>query len=159
MNIAGSLSTAAAEVPYDRAMDSLIEPSSLNGLQPDRISISNINLSLGSGAARVHILKDVSLRVAPGEAIGLIGPSGSGKSTLLMVMAGLERPDSGQVVVNGTLFNDLDEDALDHDLLLNKEIQSMFSDLMIAKEKRYRFLSNKRSFTKSELDRQSLLIN
>ncbi|SHG39328.1 ABC transporter ATP-binding protein [Bradyrhizobium erythrophlei] len=93
-------------------MDSLIEPSSLAGLESDTISISNVNLSLGSGAARVHILKDISLRVAPGEAIGLIGPSGSGKSTLLMVMAGLERPDSGEVVVSGTPFNALDEDAL-----------------------------------------------
>ncbi|MGG2334378.1 ATP-binding cassette domain-containing protein, partial [Salmonella enterica] len=73
---------------------------------------SNVNLSLGSGAARVHILKDVGLRVAPGEAVGLIGPSGSGKSTLLMVMAGLERPDSGEVVVNGVSFNALDEDGL-----------------------------------------------
>src|SRR3954464_5545981 len=105
-------STPAAELPYDRSMDSLIEPSSLTGLGPDTITISNVNLSLGTGAARVHILKDISLRVAPGEAIGLIGPSGSGKSTLLMVMAGLERPDSGEVVVNGTPFNALDEDAL-----------------------------------------------
>ncbi len=109
---AARLSTAPPEVPYDRAMDSLIEPSSLAGLEPDTISISNVNLSLGTGAARVHILKDISLRVASGEAIGLIGPSGSGKSTLLMVMAGLERPDSGEVVVNGTPFNALDEDAL-----------------------------------------------
>ena len=93
-------------------MDSLIEPTSLAGLEPDTIFISNVNLSLGAGAARVHILKDICLRVAPGEAIGLIGPSGSGKSTLLMVMAGLERPDSGEVVVNGTPFNALDEDAL-----------------------------------------------
>src|SRR6476620_9976886 len=106
------LSTPAAKVPYDRAMDSLIEPTSLAGLEPDTIFISNVNLSLGAGAARVHILKDISLRVAPGEAIGLIGPSGSGKSKLLMVMAGLERPDSGEVVVNGTPFNALDEDAL-----------------------------------------------
>src|SRR6185437_15735572 len=105
-------STGAAEVPYDRTMDSLIEPSSLAGLEPDTIVISNVNLSLGTGAARVHILKDISLNVASGEAIGLIGPSGSGKSTLLMVMAGLERPDSGEVVVNGTAFNALDEDAL-----------------------------------------------
>src|SRR5229473_1709891 len=60
-----------AKVPYDRAMDSLIEPSSLAGPEPDTISISNVNLSLGAGAARVHILKDISLRVAPGEAIGL----------------------------------------------------------------------------------------
>src|SRR5260370_19057945 len=93
-------------------MDSLIEPTSLAGLVADPIFISNVNLSLGAGAARVHILKDICLRVAPGEAIGLIGPSGSGKSTLLMVMAGLERPDSGEVVVNGTPFNALDEDAL-----------------------------------------------
>ena len=93
-------------------MDSLIEPSSLAGIEPDTISIQDVNLSLGSGAARVHILKNISLRVAPREAIGLIGPSGSGKSTLLMVMAGLERPDSGEVVVNGTPFNALDEDAL-----------------------------------------------
>src|SRR5437762_6111254 len=111
-NSRACLSTAAAEVTYDRAMDSLIEPSSLAGLEPDTIAISNVNLSLGAGPARVHILKDISLRVAPGEAIGLIGPSGSGKSTLLMVMAGLERPDSGEVVVNGTPFNALDEDAL-----------------------------------------------
>ena len=93
-------------------MDSRIESSSLAGIAPDTISIANVNLSLGTGAARVHILKDISLRVASGEAIGLIGPSGSGKSTLLMVMAGLERPVSGEVVVNGTPFNALDEDAL-----------------------------------------------
>src|SRR6185312_9789760 len=111
-NIRRLPSTAVKEVPYDRAMDSLIEPSSLAGLGPDTISISNVNLSLGTGPARVHILKDISLRVAPREAIGLIGPSGSGKSTLLMVMAGLERPDGGEVVVNGTAFNALDEDAL-----------------------------------------------
>jgi putative ABC transport system ATP-binding protein len=93
-------------------MDSLIESPAPTSPAADTISISNLNLSLGSGAARVHILKDISLRVAPGEAIGLIGPSGSGKSTLLMVMAGLERPDSGEVVVDGTPFNALDEDAL-----------------------------------------------
>ena len=106
------LSIRTDEVPYERAMDSLTETSRLAGLAPDTISISNVNLSLGTGAARVHILKDISLRVASGEAIGLIGPSGSGKSTLLMVMAGLERPDSGEVVVSGTSFNALDEDAL-----------------------------------------------
>src|SRR6201995_3636464 len=93
-------------------MDSRIESSSLAGTSPDTISISSVNLSLGTGAARVHILKDISLRVASGETIGLIRPSGSGKSTLVMVMAGLERPDSGEVVVDGTPFNALNEDAL-----------------------------------------------
>ncbi|MET7246200.1 ABC transporter ATP-binding protein [Methylobacterium sp. EM32] len=76
------------------------------------IALEGVDLSLGRGAARVHILKGISLAVAPGEAVGLVGPSGSGKSTLLMTMAGLERPDSGRVVVEGTDLAGLDEDAL-----------------------------------------------
>jgi putative ABC transport system ATP-binding protein len=76
------------------------------------ISLGGVNLSLGQGAARVHILKDVTLNIGRGEAVGLVGPSGSGKSTLLMVMAGLERPDKGSVAVAGENLDRFDEDAL-----------------------------------------------
>jgi putative ABC transport system ATP-binding protein len=76
------------------------------------IALENVDLSLGRGAARVHILKGISLGIERGEAVGLVGPSGSGKSTLLMLMAGLERPDAGRVVVDGTDLSRLDEDAL-----------------------------------------------
>jgi putative ABC transport system ATP-binding protein len=76
------------------------------------IALAGVNLSLGRGAARVHILKDLDLDIASGEAVGLVGPSGSGKSTLLMVMAGLERPDTGRVVVNGADLGTMGEDAL-----------------------------------------------
>jgi putative ABC transport system ATP-binding protein len=76
------------------------------------IALSRVNLALGRDAARVHILKDISLHIGQGEAIGLVGPSGSGKSTLLMVMAGLERPDTGSVVVAGADLGALDEDRL-----------------------------------------------
>jgi putative ABC transport system ATP-binding protein len=76
------------------------------------IRLRNIDLSLGRGAARVHILKGISLSIGRGEAVGLVGPSGSGKSTLLMTMAGLERPDSGEVIVDGVNLSGLDEDAL-----------------------------------------------
>jgi putative ABC transport system ATP-binding protein len=76
------------------------------------ITLAGVNLSLGRGAARVHILKDIVLHIGTGEAIGLVGPSGSGKSTLLMVMAGLERADTGTVTVAGENLTTLDEDAL-----------------------------------------------
>jgi putative ABC transport system ATP-binding protein len=76
------------------------------------ISLSGVNLSLGREAARVHILKDIDLHIGSGEAVGLVGPSGSGKSTLLTVTAGLERPDTGSVVVAGQNLGGLDEDAL-----------------------------------------------
>ncbi len=71
-----------------------------------------MDLSLGAGAARVHVLKDISVEIGAGEAVGLVGPSGSGKSTLLMVMAGLERVDAGQVSVAGTDITRLGEDRL-----------------------------------------------
>jgi putative ABC transport system ATP-binding protein len=76
------------------------------------IALSGVNLSLGRGVARVHILKDIDLHIGRGEAIGLVGPSGSGKSTLLMVMAGLERADTGSIVVAGADLGRMDEDAL-----------------------------------------------
>ncbi|MGH6812733.1 MAG: ABC transporter ATP-binding protein [Methylocella sp.] len=76
------------------------------------VELENVHLSLGRGAARVHILKGISLKIGRGETAALTGPSGSGKSTLLMVMAGLERPDAGAVKVDGTGLGRLDEDAL-----------------------------------------------
>ncbi len=76
------------------------------------IELMNVDLTLGTGAARVHVLKNISLSIARGEAVGLIGPSGSGKSTLLMTLAGLERPDRGRVLVDDCDMSALDEDSL-----------------------------------------------
>jgi putative ABC transport system ATP-binding protein len=91
--------------------DKTRDPSGTPAASP-AVGLSDIDLSLGRGAARVHVLRGISLDVARGEAVGLVGPSGSGKSTLLMVMAGLERPDSGAIRIDGTDLGGLDEDAL-----------------------------------------------
>ncbi len=76
------------------------------------VELQDVHLSLGRGAARVHILKGLSLSIVRGETVGLVGPSGSGKSTLLMVLAGLERADSGAVRVAGQSLEGLSEDQL-----------------------------------------------
>ncbi|MGL4637026.1 MAG: ABC transporter ATP-binding protein [Beijerinckiaceae bacterium] len=76
------------------------------------IHLDNVHLSLGQGPSRVHILKGVSLSIDAGQAVGLVGPSGSGKSTLLMAMAGLERANSGDILIDGQNLGGLDEDAL-----------------------------------------------
>jgi putative ABC transport system ATP-binding protein len=76
------------------------------------ILLDAVDLTLGNGPARVHVLCDVSLAVERGESVGLVGPSGSGKSTLLMVIAGLERIDAGRVVVAGRDYAGLGEDRL-----------------------------------------------
>ncbi|MBV8850079.1 MAG: ABC transporter ATP-binding protein [Methylobacteriaceae bacterium] len=82
------------------------------GTETSAVELSGVNIHLGRGASRVHVLRDIDLRIGRGEAIGLVGPSGSGKSTLLMVLAGLERPDGGLVLVEGTDLAKLDEDRL-----------------------------------------------
>lgn len=76
------------------------------------IVMKDVSLTLGEGASRVHVLKGVSLEVKTGEATGIVGPSGSGKSTLLMVLAGLEKIDSGEVWIAGQRIDGWSEDKV-----------------------------------------------
>ena len=76
------------------------------------IRLRNVQLTLGSGRSTVHVLKGIDLDVERGESVGIVGPSGSGKSTLLMVLAGLERADSGEVEIAGRSLVGLGEDEL-----------------------------------------------
>jgi putative ABC transport system ATP-binding protein len=85
--------------------------SSLHSGDP-LVVLEDVHLTLGSAAGPVNILRGVSLAIAIGETVSLVGPSGSGKSTVMMVMGGLERPSAGRVRLDGNDLGRLDEDAL-----------------------------------------------
>ena len=76
------------------------------------VRLSSLHLRLTGAAGTVNILRDVSLVVEEGCHLAVIGPSGSGKSSLLALTAGLERPTSGTVEIDGQSLAALDEDEL-----------------------------------------------
>ncbi|WBX85724.1 ABC transporter ATP-binding protein [Sphingosinicella microcystinivorans] len=83
-------------------------------LSPSNIVIDarDVTLTLGEGAGAVEILRGVSLSVARGESVAILGPSGSGKSSLMAVLSGLERASGGRIGVAGQDFGAFDEDGL-----------------------------------------------
>jgi len=70
-------------------------------LPPSKLSIKDVSKTFNSAAGKVLALDRVSLQVGEGEFVCLVGASGCGKSTLLNIIAGLEKPDSGDVMTNG----------------------------------------------------------
>ena len=76
------------------------------------LTVRGVHRTFGSGPAAVHALRDISFEVEPGTMVALVGRSGSGKTTLLNVIGGLDRPDRGEVTVDGVDVTGLDEDGL-----------------------------------------------
>jgi len=74
--------------------------------------MAGVSLSFALEHERVEVLRSLDLQAKRGEALALVGPSGSGKSSLLMLLAGLERPDSGQIDVLGQDILQMNESAL-----------------------------------------------
>jgi putative ABC transport system ATP-binding protein len=70
-----------------------------------------VSKQVSSPEGSLTILSDVSFRIAAGESVAVVGPSGAGKSTLLALLAGLDLPSSGHVVLNGANLSELDEDG------------------------------------------------
>ena len=76
------------------------------------ISAQNINKSFKVGPEIVHVLKDISIELESSNISIIIGPSGCGKSTLLHILLGLEKPDEGEVLINGNDIYSYEEGAM-----------------------------------------------
>jgi len=84
-----------------------------NGAAPAAVvSARDLTRRYGEGETAVHALRGVSLDIARGRLTAVMGPSGSGKSTLMHILAGLDRPSSGEVTVAGVDITNLDDTAL-----------------------------------------------
>ena len=76
------------------------------------IDLRNVVKTYETGAGEISVLKEINLQVQEGEFVGVVGPSGSGKSTLLNMVTGIDRPTSGEVIVDGLAVHALSENRL-----------------------------------------------
>lgn len=94
-----------------------------------RIECRSVVKRLPSGSALLTILDTLDLAIEPGEFVAILGPSGSGKSTLLGLLAGLDRPTSGEIRIDGERIDALDEDALA--LLRRRKVGFVFQSFQL----------------------------
>lgn len=76
------------------------------------MDVRNITKTLPLGRERIEIIKDISFQIISGEFVSIVGPSGSGKSTLLGIIAGLDNPTTGQVLIDGVDITRMSENRL-----------------------------------------------
>ncbi len=91
------------------------------------LRLLDVHRTHGAGAGAVHALRGVTLDVAAGELVAIMGPSGSGKSTLLNLAGGLDRPTSGEVLLDGTVLAALSRTRLA--ALRRRRLGYVFQDL------------------------------
>lgn len=105
-------------------------PIAENSMAPKpHLEVRQLTHRLPSGGRSITILDHLDLTIDHGEMVAILGPSGSGKSTLLALMAGLDRPTEGQVLLDGVEIQDLSEDALAR--LRLKEVGFVFQSFQL----------------------------
>lgn len=78
------------------------------------MKVTNLRKSYGQGEAKVEVLKGINLEISRGETLALIGKSGSGKSTLLSLLAGLDKADTGEILIQDQNISSMSERELTH---------------------------------------------
>src|SRR5947209_11330635 len=91
---------------------------------PAVVEARDVTKEFGAGETLLSVLQGVSLQVAPGEMLAIMGPSGSGKSTLLGIISGLDTPTGGRVFIHGREITNLKESQLA--AIRNREIGFVF---------------------------------
>lgn len=76
------------------------------------LTVENVRKNYVQGESQIEVLKGVDLQVQSGETVAILGESGSGKSTLLSLLAGLDRPDQGRIVLDSKDFSTLSEETM-----------------------------------------------
>lgn len=76
------------------------------------LKIENVKKEYANGDKKLYALDEVSLTINQGEFVAIVGPSGSGKSTLLHIIGGIDKPTSGNVLINGTDISTLRSDKM-----------------------------------------------
>ena len=93
------------------------------------LKISNLEKTYTSGSKKLTVLEDINFSITKNETFSIVGPSGSGKTTLLGICAGLDKPDSGTVTLNGIVMNALSED--ERAALRNEHVGFVFQDFQL----------------------------
>lgn len=96
------------------------------------IKVKNISKTVKNGKTSIEILKNINLEINTGEVLSIMGPSGCGKSTLLGIIGGIDKPDSGKVLIGETDLYALKDEALDK--LRNENIGIIFQNHCLVEE-------------------------
>jgi len=105
-------------------VERVVAPAGPRRRRPPAIVVRDVSKTYGLGMIEVHALRNVSLRIAHGDFVAIMGSSGSGKSTLMNILGCLDLPTSGRYFIDGVDIRDMDEDDLSD--LRNRKIGFVF---------------------------------